>query len=70
MRLDNPSFSLAPKGTQKINAKTVQKFQVTFKKTEGYPVSGKLCLAAKGLQPWVYYLNGTDEEPVDAGKKK
>jgi len=33
-------------------------------------MSGKLCLAAKGLQPWVYYLNGTEEDVPDAGGKK
>lgn len=55
---DNPNFSLASKPPQAVDPGKTTNLQIKFDAKPELPSTGRMMVTAKGLPPWIYYLQG------------
>jgi hypothetical protein len=58
VNFDNPNFSLASKPPQGVDPGKVTQLQIKFEAKPDLPQTGRMMVTAKGLPPWIFYLQG------------
>mmetsp|Transcript_8824 Transcript_8824/g.8166 ORF Transcript_8824/g.8166 Transcript_8824/m.8166 type:complete len:114 (+) Transcript_8824:415-756(+) len=69
VNFDNANFSLANKLPGPLDPGKVTSLQIKFDNKPEYPTTGRMIVSAKGLPPWIYYLQGDIDEAPAPGKK-
>ena len=55
---DNPNFSLGSKAPGPLDPGKATSLQIKFDNKPEYPSTGRMIITARGLPPWIYYLQG------------
>jgi len=71
LRIDNPAFTTSTKTPFKIDARKPANIPIVYKAIPGGTNNGRLIISTGEIPPWIFYLQGDEEEekPKATAKK-